>query len=99
MFVVTSSIWLNWFNCFLGLIAVDPRLAAGPAGADSLASVVAAALQDELGTRPGGDDRNLLPRLTLRAGRLGNVVCRSQITPPLAVVSVWMFPEHLLPFV
>lgn len=50
--------------------------------ADSLAGVVTAALQDELWTGPGRDDRSLLLQLTLRTGArlLGNVVCLLQIT-------------------
>lgn len=54
---------------------------AGLVDADFLAGVVAAALQDELWTGPGRDDRGLPLQLTLRTGArlVGNVVCWLQI--------------------
>lgn len=50
---------------------------AGLVDADPLAGVVGAALQDELGAGPWGDDRSLLLQVLLRArtGPLRDVIC------------------------
>lgn len=85
---------------------------AGGAGAwlvdaDFLAGVVAAALQDELWTGPGRDDRSLPLQLTLRTGArlLRNVVCWLQVTKSCVFRGVGFtianicFPQSAINFV
>ena len=69
--------------------------------ADFLAGVVAAALQDELRTGTGRDDRGLLLRLVLRAGAglLGDVFCRSHRTKVACFYGpVQIFAFHMLKY-
>lgn len=59
--------------------------------ADFLAGVCSAALQDELRTGPGGDDRGFSLALGLRSMQLRNVICqpKSNIKHGAVHLNLW----------